>query len=254
MVETLGLKRTVMDVPEGQPFLLGLLRGVLEEGGDCDYEFLTRAETGLPLGVLEPLPRTPTVFEKQVKWALEDDPGAVWSLSKGNYMSAVQHVDHLKNQFEEEVKMGLMSKVDEAEFEAVYGENGAVAALAVLVEDEASGKKRVIHDGAHGIGVNNRIKCRDKVRMPGPSKKRKVLEDLEEAREVVVALVGGFEKAHRRFLYQPCERGFLACKVSEEDKFVYIHQPCWRIWCREHAVLVGPDQCLPDEGHTLPVG
>ena len=46
-------------VAEGQPFYLRLIARVLEAAGDCDHEFLVRAETGLPLGVLEQLPRTP---------------------------------------------------------------------------------------------------------------------------------------------------------------------------------------------------
>ena len=245
LVRQLGLSAEALRVPEGQPFFLGLLREVLRAAGDCDHEFLKKAEEGLPLGILEPLPRTPEVFEKQVKWALDDDPGAVWSLSKGNYVSAVQHVDHLRRHLEEEVQMGLVDKMEERLFEEEYGGNRAVAALAVLVEDEVSGKKRVIHDGTHGIGVNNRVRCRDKVRMPGPREKREVLEELEESREVVMALVGDFEKAHRRFLYQKSERGYLACKVREEDSFVYINKvgtfgigstPYW--WARISACLM----------------
>ena len=61
-----------------------------------------------------------------------------------------------------------MMKMDEAEFIETFGRDGAVAALAVLVEDELTGKKRVIHDGTHGVMVNHRIKCKDQVRMPGP--------------------------------------------------------------------------------------
>ena len=42
-------------------------------------------------------------------------------------------------------------------------ERTAIAALAVIVEDEEKGKKRLIHDATHGVRVNHRIKCRDKV-------------------------------------------------------------------------------------------
>lgn len=83
-----------MGVAEGQPFRLGLLRRVLDEAQDCDAEFLGQAEEGLPLGITNALPRTPDVFERQVKWSLDYDPSAVWELSKSNYISAVQHVDH----------------------------------------------------------------------------------------------------------------------------------------------------------------
>ena len=43
---------------------------------------------------------------------LDNDPSAVWDLSKDNYLSAVQHGGHLRRHLEEEVKMGLMEKDD----------------------------------------------------------------------------------------------------------------------------------------------
>lgn len=138
-----------------------------------------------------------------------------------------------------------MDKMSNEQFIERYGEHRAIAALAVLVEDEASGKKRVIHDGTNRIGVNNRIRCQDKVRMPGPREKRKILEELAEVKEVVMALVGDFEKAHRRFLYQESERGFLACRISEEEDVIYVNRvgtfgigstPYW--WARLSGALI----------------
>ena len=54
--EELALSGDVLEIPEGQPFFLRLLKEALRSAGDCDYEFLERACTGLPLGVLEKLP------------------------------------------------------------------------------------------------------------------------------------------------------------------------------------------------------
>ena len=54
------------EIPEGQRLLLRLLRRILEAAGDTDREFLREAEIGLPVGILDPLPRTPHVFEEQV--------------------------------------------------------------------------------------------------------------------------------------------------------------------------------------------
>ena len=39
------------------------------------------------------------------------------------------------------------------EFKAKFGENRAIASLAVIVEDEEKDKKRMIHDAAHGVGL-----------------------------------------------------------------------------------------------------
>ena len=50
----------------------------MEAAGDPDREFLREAEIGLPVGILDPLPRTPHVFEEQLKWPLDSsrwEPG-----------------------------------------------------------------------------------------------------------------------------------------------------------------------------------
>ena len=138
----------------GQPFFLDLLRGVLEKW-DPDWRFLEQAKSGLPLGVLQELPRTPDIFEEQCRWNLEgEDWGeAVWQ--KSNYLSAEEREKYLVKHLEQEVAEGLMVKMTEEEFVRRFGDNRAVAALAVLVEDELTGKKRVIHDGTHGVMVNH---------------------------------------------------------------------------------------------------
>ena len=240
-----------LDIPrqerpeEGQPFFLDTMKGVLQRAGDPDWEFLEQAKTGLPLGILHEMPRTLAVFEEQVKWSLEGDGwgSAVWQ--KDNYASAAEHEKYLVEHLEQEVAEGLMVKMSEEDFVRTYGKNRAVAALAVLVEDELTGKKRVIHDGTHGVMVNHRIKCRDKVRMPGPREKRTLLEEYGADRAAVLSLVGDFAKAHRRFKYLEEEHGFLACKAATQSDTVYVNQvgtfgiastPYW--WARLSAALM----------------
>ena len=242
--ENLGVE--VQESPEeGQPFYLGLMKDVLEKAGDPDGGFLEQAKTGLPLGILNELPPTPVIFEEQLRWNLESEDwsGSVWQ--KENYMSAAEHEKYLTEHLDQEVAEGLMVKMEEEDFIQAFGENRAVAALAVLVEDEVTGKKRVIHDGTHGVMVNHRIRCRDKVRMPGPREKRALLEEYEAGRQTVLSLVGDFAKAHRRFKYIEEERGFLACKASSSSSTVYVNKvgtfgvastPYW--WARLSAALM----------------
>ena len=59
-------ERGLLEVPSGQPLYLRLLRAMLEAAGDPDREFLRQAEDGLPVGILDPLPRTPHLFEEQL--------------------------------------------------------------------------------------------------------------------------------------------------------------------------------------------
>ena len=66
-----------------------------------------------------------------------------------------------KEKFDEDVEEGLMARMTLREFKERYGENSAIASLAVIVEDELKDKKRIIHDATHGVRVNHRIKCRE---------------------------------------------------------------------------------------------
>ena len=66
----------------------------------------------------------------------------------------------------------MMEKLTMKEFKDRYGDHRAIAALAVLVEDEDKGKKRLIHDATHGVSFKRRIKYRDKIRAPGAREKK----------------------------------------------------------------------------------
>ncbi|OLP80386.1 hypothetical protein AK812_SmicGene39223 [Symbiodinium microadriaticum] len=173
-----------------QPLHLRLLRAMLEAAGDPDRDFLREAEDGLPLGILDPLPRTPHVFEEQ------------------------DHADFARAKFEEDVSEGLMAKMSMGEFLERYGEHTAIAALAVIVEDEELDKKRIIHDATHGVRVNHRVKCRDKLRSPGAREKKHLLRAHEEEGETAFSVVGDIAKAHRRYKHSAKEHGYLACQVD----------------------------------------
>ena len=224
LLEHCGGPEETMRVAEGQPFLLKLMSEVLRSAGDSDHEFLLEAEKGLPLGIKNKLPRTPQSFEEQTSWALQDDPTMEYATIKANYPSAREHEDHLRSHLEKEVKEGLMMKMTKREFEDRYKGDRAVAALAVLVEDDVTGKKRVIHDGTHDIRVNHRIRCLDKLRMPGGREKKYLLKMFRRARDVVFSLIGDFGKAHRRFKYCEEELGFLGCVVREEEDTIYVNR------------------------------
>ena len=75
--------------------------------------------------------------------------------------SGEEHEEQLRGHLEAEVREGLVEKMALQDFEEKCREDRAIAALAVLVEDEATGTTRVIHDGSQDIRVNHRIKCLD---------------------------------------------------------------------------------------------
>lgn len=175
------------------------------------------------MGVLNPLPRTPAIYEQQTKWSLEDDPLVVASLEAANYASVSEHEQFVYEHFDEEVKEGLMREMSEKDLREEFGEHVAIAALAVLV-DEVTGKKRIIHDASNKVRVNHKIKCQDKQRMPGAKEKFTLLRYYKDRREVLFSILGDVSKAHRRFKHCKEEHGYLACKVKETDSDVYVNK------------------------------
>ena len=177
--------------------------------------------------VKTPLPRTPRVFEEQVSWPLDKDlvePALQWV---PNYASVREHLDFAKEKFEEDIAEGMMEKMTSRQFREKFGEDTAVAALAVIVE-ETIGKKRMIHDASHGVRVNHRIRCRDKIRA---REKKTILRELRERDEVAFSVVGDISKAHRRFKHSADEHGFLACqletgndKEESDNDIVYVNK------------------------------
>ena len=210
-------------IAPGQPFHLRLFRNLLAAARDPDRDFLLEGERGYPVGVINPLPRTPHMFEEQTSWRLEDEPLMREEVWRSNYASASDHVDFMRAHFEEEVREGLMEKLSMEEAKERYGDRLAISSLAVLVEEGHGGKRRIIHDASHGVKINHRIRCRDKLRSPGAREKQYLLAHYADKCIPLFSLVGDISKAHRRFLHAPEERGLLACKVSEDDDMLYVN-------------------------------
>ena len=85
MSEFAGLGSKGFRVSATQPSCLDLTKGMLERAGDGDCQFLGEAKDGFVVGVKYPMPRTPAAFERQVEWALQDDPTGGCALEKRNY-------------------------------------------------------------------------------------------------------------------------------------------------------------------------
>ena len=68
-------------------------------------------------GILEEVPRTPEIFEEQVKWKLSLSPFDMPQLAAATYASLEEHKDAVRKQFEEEQSEGLMKAYSRAEFD-----------------------------------------------------------------------------------------------------------------------------------------
>ena len=125
MIEHLGAKGWEIgdldEISPGQPFRLrGTQTGrfCLTRNVDCQLgsrvHFLGR--------------RRPEVYEEQTSWKLEMGPADVAKAWRANYESAAEHVDHVRAE-------GLMLKLDEDAFWGKYGDEAALSAIAVLVDE-----------------------------------------------------------------------------------------------------------------------
>ena len=102
--------------------------GLARAAGDPDRDFLGQGEEGLPVGILDPLPRTPHIFEDQLKWHLENAPWeASLAASLGTQLrlggGTPGHREFFKAKFDEDVEEGLMAKVSLGEFQERCGES-----------------------------------------------------------------------------------------------------------------------------------
>ena len=103
-----------------------------------------------------------------------------------------------------------MEELGDAEAQRRFPGRLHVAALGVVKEPT---KLRVIHDGTHGVGVNNRIRSANHLACPGPGEMRALME-YERGRGMHLwSLVGDVAKAHRRIKVRPADWGLMACRT-----------------------------------------
>ena len=138
-----------------------LLQVFMRACEDPDAEALDAFATGVRIGAGLRMPRTPAVYREKVRWRLPslDDPdewGAVW---RDNYASADENKQQLQKEIDKEISAGRIVQMPAGEARRKWGERLAIASLALI--QEGPDKFRLVHDGTNGVGINNRIRCRD---------------------------------------------------------------------------------------------
>jgi hypothetical protein len=169
--------------------------------------------TGVPVGVLEPLPRTQQVFPPKLKHKKlgdsEFNPVAV------NYPSARVSVADLEKKFLEEEVLGRMFPLRLSVAKEKFGEDKVrVASMAATTKPD--GSVRPLHDGTHSVQVNNAIVYKDQIQCPGPP------EVLESREAPYTALRLGVSCLQGGLRFTDC-----------------LDQQVWRLWHFECALLVG---------------
>ena len=105
---------------------------------------------------------------------------------------------------------------------SLFGMDFAVSAIVVLVSP--SGKRRLIYDGTRPTAVDHGIRCRDKLRLPGPREEDLSLTRLGEDCEVSLSLVSDGRSAHRPVKTLPEEWGMLGRAFDSDPGAVYANK------------------------------
>jgi hypothetical protein len=198
-----------------------LLSATLEKIGDPDWKQLTKGkwsfDKGVPIGVGIRMPRTPAVYERKTSWrALDDTP---LDIDKDNYQSAKGVLDQLEEQFRVDEAEGMMFQEDETSLRRRYP-TGMLRIAALGAIEKGPHSFRVVHDGTHGVRLNNEVKPRDQVRMPGPGEVRALLERASNTPGVHFSLSADISKAHRRFVNRESDWGLQACRIRPPNLWV----------------------------------
>ena len=202
------------DFAPGQPFALGIISALLREMGDPDFALFTQLKTGVSPGIASPLPHNPVMFELQTSWRL---PELFSDCTEAeNYASVEEHKLKVKALFEEEREQGMMNCLPKEVFFERFKGRSTVSSMAAILERGGT-KLRVLHDGTHTVGLNNRIRCRDKLRSPGVAEKFSQFRERRKKGQIVISLLMDVTKAHRRVKIVEAEQGYLGCKLEEHE-------------------------------------
>ena len=187
-----------------------LIGAIAEHLGDPDAAVLELYRSGVPLGWRQRLPRTPAVFARKLRWAphVGHELGSVeWA---GNYRSASERPDFIRDNFASQVENKMMVKTTYRAAKSEYGERLRVASLGAL--EQHKGDFRVIHDGTHGVRVNPAIRVRDKEACPMAHDLVAALDyEICSGTNGLFVLALDVSKAHRRVPVAAADWGLQAC-------------------------------------------
>ena len=222
----LGGAESLKVVTPHQPFYLFALSETLKRMGDDDASIIVENEgdnyvTGRRVGVESGIPPAPLVFRRKKKIRKYDDSDFLPEAT--NYPSADEAREIIQKQFEEEERMGWMYPLSDSEARKRFGSKLRVASLAAIPKDEKT--VRVLFDGTHSVQVNNEIQIEDQLEFSTPSELARTMEVAQEQDwGVVLAIAADIMKAHRRFLHDERDHGYLCCKADSESKVVWVNR------------------------------
>ena len=213
------------EIPPGQPFLLKALARTAEIMGDPDWEILTEGAdnycTGVPLGFKESIPLLPQVYDPKTKWRRLDEDLPEWD--RPNYSSATLNSQQLLEKFRDEERLGRMASTTLGALRQEYAEDRIrVASMGAIRKPD--GSVRPVHDGTHGVHVNQEIQQLNLLAVPGPAEVAWMVRQAHEQKEPPFAITGDVAAAHRLVRIRRQDWGLLACRAESESPTLFINK------------------------------
>ena len=142
---------------------------------------------------------------------------------RGDEKEAAQVLEqHFKE--EEEVEGRMLPVSFKAAVQRYPGSSLRVAAQGIL--DKPDGGHRIIHDGTHGVQLNNNeINILDRLENPGPRELAAIMTlSVAAGERVIFGLNADVAKAHRRVKVKEDDWGVLACKTSASSDILWLNK------------------------------
>ena len=213
------------EVPESQPFLLHALSATARLLEDPDWRAVACQRdsyvTGVSLGFDEPAEHIPQVFEYKTKFRKLDESAEEWH--RDNYDSAKQTADQLEEKFKAEEALGRMEPTTLPVLRERFGvDRIRVASLGAIIKPD--GTARPLHDGTHGVHVNNNIKLLNQQSNPGPREVVHLVRSARQCREATFCLTGDVTAAHRLCKVREYDWPLMCCKLHETSPVVWLNK------------------------------
>ena len=165
----------------------------------------------MPLGVDYRMPRNPALFGRKLKHrdytGLGGDPGGSW---RENYSSVEPYVEQVEKQFEDEIRLGSMIKLEPEEAIRRFGSKLSVASLGAVPKPDKS--VRVVFDATHGQHINDSIRVRDQQSYPTAADLKASLESLPFT---TFSLSGDVSRAHRLIRVREADWPRQSCRAQK---------------------------------------
>ncbi|CAE7937949.1 FCPC [Symbiodinium necroappetens] len=222
----LGVRSSELrEIPPNQPFYLHAISSTARLLEDPDWEAIACQKdsyvTGVAIGFDEPVPHLPQVYEFKVKSCKLDDSEDEWH--RDNYSSAKQTIEQLEQKFKEEEALGRMAPSTLPVLEQRYGKDRVrIASLGSLLKPD--GSARPLHDGTHGVRVNNGIRMLNQQANPGPREVVHLVRSAKQSQEATFCLTGDVTAAHRLFLVRESDWPLLCCRLRDDSPVIWYNK------------------------------